>query len=120
VSDQPASVVRKKVKPYPFDATVEQAAMKKPVEVIMVNAHGCIVRLKSGVMLSVGEHLNVIFELPVLHEFVNSPVRVMRTYDRSVDPKKNLIERLAELQFERLTEDHRRRILSFTMTIGQE
>lgn len=112
------SVVRKKIKPYPISATIEVNAVKSPVEVILVNLTGAIVRLGSQ-MVSVGEYFNLAFELPVYHHLVVAQVRVLKTYDRTLDPKIKTVERLAELHFQNLTNEHRSRINAFIAAIGQ-
>jgi hypothetical protein len=120
VADQSqAKVVKKKIRPYPIEANLEMNALKKPVEVILINPKGCIVRLKSQ-MVTVGEYYQLIFELPVLKEFINTQVRVLKTYDKSIDPKEKKVERLSELHFQALSSEHKARIVAFMSAIGQE
>lgn len=112
-------VVKKKVAPYPIEANLEAEGVKKPVDVIYVAPKGCIVRLK-GPMVFVGEYYQVAFELPVLKEFINTQVRVLKTYDKAIDPKEKKVDRIAELHFQGLSDEHRKRILSFNTAIGQD
>ena len=114
-----AVVVKKKVRPYPFEAALEANTIKKPVDVIFLDPKGLILSLRAGHFVSVGEYYTVIFELPVMKQFVNTQVRVFKTYDKAVDLKKHGVERLAELHFEKLTDEHRIRIASFIRAIGQ-
>lgn len=116
---QPPTIV-KKVKAYPFDANFDVNGVKKPIEVIYLTPTGFLARLKGPSMVFVGEHYQTVFELPVAHTYVNAQVRVIKTYDRSVDPKAKLVERMAEVHFEALSEDHRKNILSFLSAIGQK
>jgi hypothetical protein len=118
VSDQAVKIVKKKVKPYPFDATLEVNAQKMSVEVIFVNDKGVIVRLKNQIV-HVGTYYQIAFEIPVSREFVNTQVRVLKTYDKTLDIKEKTVERLAELHFQELTKEHRARIRAFTAAIGQ-
>ena len=118
--DKPQPVIKKKVKPYPFAATLEVNGAKKVVEVMFLSPNGFIARLKNPAIVQVGEYYQTVFELPVSHSFVNTQVRVMKTYDRSTDAKTLVIDRMAEVHFETLSEDHRKNILSFLSAIGQK
>jgi hypothetical protein len=113
------AVRKKKVQPYPIAGTLELNAIKRNVEVVHLTAEGFIAQMVNG-MVSVGEYYQVVFELPVSHNFVNSSVRVIKTYDRSVDPKKGTVDRMAEFHFKGLTDGHRQYILAFLSTIGQQ
>lgn len=112
-------LVKKKVRPYPFEGTLEVNAAKRGIEVVHLTTGGFIAKMKAG-MVFVGEHYQVVIELPVSHNFVNTPVRVMKTYDKSVDAKKHIVDRMAEFHFENLTDDHRKYILTFLTAIGQK
>jgi hypothetical protein len=111
-------MVKKKVKPYPFDATLEVNAQKMSVEVIFVNDKGVIVRLKNQIV-HVGSYYQIVFELPVSREIVSTQVRILKTYDKTLDIKEKTVERLAEMHFQDLTKEHRTRIKAFTAAIGQ-
>ena len=117
--DQTGKVVKKKVKPYPFAATLELNAIKTPVEVVFVSLKGSIVRLAKQIV-HVGEFYQMTFEIPVSHELISTQVRVLKTYDKVLDIKEKSVERLAELHFQDLTNEHRTRINAFTAAIGQE
>ena len=67
----------------------------------------------------VGGHYQAVFELPTLREFINTPVRVLKTYDKAVDSKVTKVERMAEFHFDKLIDDHRARITHFITAIGQ-
>jgi hypothetical protein len=109
----------KKVKPYPFDASLAQNGTQKPVEVLFLNKDGMIVRLNK-VFVHPGEHHQIQFELPVSGGNVFSQVRVMKTYDKAMDAKVKQVERMAELRFENLTDDQKAYIFSFLSAIGQK
>lgn len=113
-----SSTVVKKVRPYPIPATIDIQGVKKPIEISVVNLKGAIVRLNE-VLVSVGEYHQLEFELPVLKTLVSAQIRVIKTYDRSIDPKVNKIERLAELHFQNLDEINRTTISKFMAAIGQ-
>ncbi len=119
MSDQQAKIIKKKVKPYPFDAFFEINAQKTPVEVIFLNNKGMIVRLKNQI-LHVGAILQISFEIPVAKHSIVTEVRVLKTYDKTLDLKEKTVERLAELHFQQLTNTHRSRINQFMAAIGQE
>ena len=54
------------------------------------------------------------------YDHVNGRVRVIKTYDRFVNPMRHHVERMAELHFELLSDDHKENILSFLAAIGQK
>ena len=108
-----------KVKAYPMPATLDLNGVKKPAEVLYLTTLGAMVRLPHQ-MVFVGEYYQLYFELPVVNEDVNTQVRIIKTYDRSVNPKEALVERVAELHFQNLSQEHRARIASFTSAIRQE
>lgn len=118
--DNAPPVVRKKVRPYPFDGELDPEAQKIQIEVIHLTAQGLIARLKSAVILSVGEYRVVGFTIPVSHSRVVAKTRVLKTYDRAVDPKVLMVERMVELRFENLTSEQKKNILSFLGAIGQK
>ncbi len=117
--DQTGKVVKKKVKPYPFNATIELNAVKTLVEVVFVSQNGAIIRLANQIV-HVGKFYQVTFEIPVSREIISTQVRVLKTYDKLLDIRNKSVERLAELQFHDLTNQHRSRINAFTAAIGQE
>lgn len=118
MSEQP-KIVKKNVKPYPFDAMLELNAQKTPVEVVFVSAKGAIVRLKTQI-LHVGKYYQMTFVIPVSHQPINAKIRVLKTYDKTLDLKEKTVDRLAELHFQDLTNEQRSRINAFTAAIGQE
>jgi hypothetical protein len=120
VANKPAPPVKKKkIAAYPFAVTVELNAVKKNLEVIHLTPMGFLAKLK-GTIVHVGQHYKSDFELPVLHDLITSQVRVMKTYDRSLDPKQHLVERMAEFQFETLTSEGKKSIVAFLSAIGQK
>lgn len=113
-------VVRKKVRPYPFDGELEVNAQKTQIEIIYMTTSGVIARLKTPVILKVGEYRQIAFTIPVSQHQVSTRVRVIKTYDRSVDPKKLAVERMVEVHFEALATEQKKNILSFLGAIGQK
>ncbi|HMN67771.1 MAG TPA: hypothetical protein PKC28_04455 [Bdellovibrionales bacterium] len=118
MSDRPQPVV-KKVRPYPFDAVLDQNNQKTPVEVIFLSPLGVIVRLKSQIV-HVGEFYKIIFGIPVINASVETQVRVIKTTDKSLDTKPTLVDRVAELHFQALTPAEKMAIAEFVHAIGQE
>jgi len=113
-------VVRKKVRPYPFDGELEANAQKTPIEIIYLSASGVIARLKNKAIMAVGDYRQITFEIPVSHHQVVTKARIIKTYDRSVDAKALVVERMLELHFEALTTEQKKNILSFMGAIGQK
>lgn len=110
--------VVKKIRPYPFGAALEAASVKKPVEVLHINVKGAIVRL-GPTLVFVGEYYSLAFEFPVTRVAVSAQVRVLKTSDRVVNDE-NAVERTAELHFQKLDPENRRRIQGFLQAIRQE
>jgi hypothetical protein len=111
-------VVKKKIKPYPFEGMIDYAGQKKPISVLFVNKEGLIANV-TGVFVRVGEHYKLQFEVPVIARSVLTDARVMKTYDRALDAKGSKVERMAEFRFAKLSEDHKEYISTFIATIGQ-
>lgn len=109
----------KKVKPYPFPATIDRAGVKSPVEVMMLTERGFIARLTTAIF-KVGDSCTCEFEIPVLKTHVLSPLRVIKTYDRAADGKTTKVERLAEFHFDKPTADLTKAIHHFMSQIGQK
>jgi hypothetical protein len=112
-------LVKRKVRAYPIEATLEVNAEKKPIEVVFLAPAGLIAVLHT-LFVQVGDHCTISFELPVLNRFVTTPVRVLKTYDKAVNPKEHIVERMAEFHFQKLTDEHKAHILSFLSAIGQK
>lgn len=118
-SAKEAPVIVKKVKAYPFDALVEVGGQKKQVAVLFLNRDGLIARVDK-VLVHVGEYHKLEFVLPVVGNGIMCESRVMKTYDKALDPKGLKVERMAEFRFGKLTEDHRNYISTFLSSIGQK
>lgn len=113
-------VVVRKIKPYPIPCEITIAAQKKPMEIIYLGTQGVIVKL-NNLILHVGEYYQISFKLPVLNEpFEAIQIRVLKTYDKSIDPKQLKVERLAEFHFQSLTKEQRKSIVAFITAIGQD
>jgi hypothetical protein len=112
------TVVVKKVRPYPFPGELMMGAQKSPVEVIYVGQIGLIAKL-SNQILHVGAYHQIVFDLPVSRERFDVKVRVLKTYDKSTDPKQVKVERMAEFHFQGLTQEQQKSIVAFLTAIGQ-
>lgn len=113
-------VVVKKVKPYPIAAEITIGGQKKPTEIIYLGTQGVIIKANSMIM-HVGEYYQISFNLPVSNErFEALQARVLKTYDKSIDPKQLKVERLAEFHFQTLTKEQRKSIVAFIAAIGQD
>jgi hypothetical protein len=111
-------VITKKVSPYPFEASLDQGGVKKPIEIIFLTAAGFLSRADK-LLVHVGEHYQVFFELPVLKQSILTAVRVLKTYDKAVDPRALKVERMIEFHFEKLGDEHKSHIFAFIAAIGQ-
>lgn len=112
--------VRKKVRPYPFPATLETTPpVKKTFEVVLLNLKGLIGRMDKT-LVHVGEHYTVEFDLPAQHKSIVTKVRVMRTYDKVMNVHEKTVDRMAEFHFENLESQNKSRIEGFLAAIKQE
>lgn len=111
------TVIVKKVKAYPFAATVDLKGVKKPVGVIKLAPVGLWASLGASVV-QVGMIYTVEFELPVLNLMVTCPAKVMRTMDRVSEVDKK-VERLAEFQFIKPAQETLEKIHRFLKAINQ-
>jgi hypothetical protein len=109
---------KKKIKPYPFEGRITTPGGLKPFEVLMLSKDGVIARVNT-LMLHVGDHYQIQFELPVLGRSVFTQVRIMKTYDKALDDRARKVERMAEFRFEKLSDDHKNYITSFLTAVGQ-
>ena len=114
-------VQKRKVKAYPFTGTalVGTTPTPLPIEVVYLSQQGLIARVKNQI-LQVGAYCQVQFELPVHNESVLAQVRVLKTYDRALDGKGHLVQRMVEFHFINLSEEHRNRVVGFVTAIGQK
>jgi hypothetical protein len=111
---------KRSIRPYPIPSQLESGGVKVPVEIVRLNLLGAIIKLHEKIV-HVGEHYNLEFQLPVLHaQVVVAATRVLKTYDKALNPKEHKVERMAELHFQKLTEEQREHILTFIRTIGQK
>ena len=106
-----------KARAYPMDATLEQNGQKIQIQVVRLTKAGLIAKIKVQ-LVQVGHHYQIQFELPVLHHSIQTPVRVFKTYDKSVDPKLHKVERMAEFHFTKLTEEQTKNISAFLAEQG--
>jgi hypothetical protein len=111
-------VVIKKVRPYPFPGELMLGAQKSRVDVVYIGQIGLIAKL-SNQILHVGGYHQIVFDLPVSREHLDIKVRVLKTYDKSTDPKQVTVERMAEFHFQGLTQEQQKSIVAFLTAIGQ-
>ncbi len=110
-------IIKKKVSPYPFSASLTFSERKIQGEILKLVAHGFLMDCK-GQVLKVGDIGQVQFEIPVNRDFVTTSVRVIKTYDHvQVDP--NVPKRIAELHFLKLSDTHFAHIDRFLKQIKQ-
>ncbi len=113
----------RKIQPYPFAAEIEVEAKKIPLQVLKLTMSGLLANLGKAIV-HVGFEYKVVFELPVSEKWVTAQAKVMKTYDglKPLDDKTSkvmTVERMVELRFLNLTEEHRNSIHSFLKAIKQ-
>lgn len=108
-----------KVKAYPLDGTLEINGVKKPLQIMLLNQQGLVAKVDQA-LVYVGERYQIQIQLPVSRFPVVSKVRVIKTYDKAVDPKVKTIDRMAEFHFEEIPKEYMNRITAFLSEIGQE
>lgn len=106
-------------KVFPLEGTVEINGAQKPMQIMMLNQRGLVAKVNQTVLF-VGEHYQIQFQLPISRFPVISKVRVMKTYDKAVDPKVKAIDRMAEFHFEDIAKEYMNRITAFLTEFGQE
>ena len=119
MNEAPKLLKIKKVQPYPFKAQLEHGGIKTFVDVLFVDKRGFIARLAT-LIAHVGSFYKVEFELPALKRFVVGDVRVLKTYDKSLNGKEFSVERVAEFHFTNIHADHKANIDTFVKAIGQK
>ncbi len=110
--------IKVKVKPYPFSGELEQAGAKSSINILYVSTLGFVAGLGSQ-FVKVGDRYMVSFVLPTFDQSIMCSVRVVKTYDRSLENSAQKVERMGEFHFEKLTDEHKARIVSFMAAIGQ-
>lgn len=113
-------VVKKKVKPYPIDVILDQNGVKMTLEIIHLSTLGFISKIKPNLIMSVGQDYQASFQLPVLGSVIQGKMKVLKTYDRAIDPKQRIVERFAEMHFVSLRQEDKKHILSFLAAIRQK
>ncbi len=110
----------KKVKAYPFDASVEGLGKKLDIQVKKITQTGIIAAV-GPILFVVGEEFHILLELPTLRKRVSSNAKVVKTFDQFVADHgaSGHVERLVEFQFIGLSADHRANIQNFTSLIKQ-
>ena len=117
MSSKTEKVIVQKVKPYPFPATLEQESKKIPGDILKLTLKGFIMDMKRSLVM-VGQEYLVIFEVPVLREYIRCKCKVMKTYDQSIEGAGT--QRRAEMHFLGLDEEYQGRVKKFLSAIGQD
>lgn len=116
MSNKAEKVIIQKVKPYPIESSLEQEGKKLSGDILKLTPKGFIMDMKRSVVL-VGKEYLVVFELPVLREYIRCKCKVIKTYDHSTEAAGT--QRLSEMHFLGLTDEYRERVKKFLVAIGQ-
>lgn len=76
-----SDAVVKKVTPYPIQATFEIEGNKVQGRIKKLVEHGFLIEIDDNIIL-LNKKGQIVFEIPVMGVFVNTPVKVIKTYDR--------------------------------------
>lgn len=107
----------KKVNPYPIAGTLEIPGQKVEIEILRITPVGIQAQLKTGVVF-VGKYYQCQFAFPGHLAPLQAEVRVIKTTDRSLDPKQKTVERMVEIHFVNLSPMYRSSISSFLQANG--
>jgi len=114
----------KKVAPYPFKIEVLASETASPIvaNMMKITDQGFLMRLMDAHHFVVGQMHQVRFALPVDCGFVNTPVRVVKTYDavQPLSAKEFAKIFTIEMHFTALSKENRDQILKFIRAIGQK
>ena len=108
----------KKISPYPIESQITVPGGPKAIHIIKLTKEGALARTDK-VLLKVGEYYQINFVLPVFKVAITAKVRILKTFDKSINPKDHVIERMAELHFEGLDPNFQKHIVAFLSAIGQ-
>lgn len=116
MSNKTEKVIIQKIKPYPIETSLEQEGKKFSGNILKLTLKGFIMDMKSS-FVKVGQEYLVVFEIPVLREFIRGKCKVIKTYDHSTEGVG--AQRMAEMHFLALDDEYRERIKKFLSAIGQ-
>ena len=116
MSNKTEKVIVQKVKPYPFEASLEQEGKKISGDILKLTLKGFIMDMKRSLVM-VGQEYLVVFEVPVLREYIRCKCKVIKTYDQSMEGVGT--QRRSEMHFLGLDEEYQGRIKKFLSAIGQ-
>lgn len=108
---------KKKNSPYPFPGTLELQGKKEAIEIMLLAENGLMANVLG--LLFVGKHYQLTFQIPGLPNPVSTEAQVVKTTDRSIDPKTRAVIRLAEIHFINLSAQAKNSIASFLAAVGQ-
>jgi hypothetical protein len=103
---------KSRTKLYPIKCDLTHEAVKIEVAIAKLSLTGFIAVIKTG-MLFVGRRYQCHFELPNSRSPIVVEGQIFKTFDRLSEEKHEVVERLAEVVFHRLTDEFRARIDDF-------
>jgi hypothetical protein len=113
-----------RVAPYPFKIEVLASETALPIvaNIMKITDQGFLMRLTAPHHFIVGQAHLVRFSLPVDRGFVNTSVRVVKTYDsvQAINAKEFAKVFTIEMHFTALSKENREQILKFIKAIGQK
>lgn len=107
----------KKVSGYPIAGTLEIPGQKVEIEILRVTSVGIQATMKTGVVF-VGKYYQCQFAFPGRMAPLQAEVRVIKTTDKTIDPKQKTVERSVEIHFVNLSPTNRSSIASFLQANG--
>lgn len=117
--DRPIAV--KKIKPYPFDATISKEGSATPVlvHILKITPVGFIAKVTKDMFIVANTH-QAEFKLPSSSEKLVEPVKVIKTYD-SMEKQESGLGKvyMAEFHFTQFKAHTKGMILAFMKNIGQ-
>lgn len=113
----------KKVKPYPFEINIYKNGKVIPGKVLKLTMVGLMADMKHEV-LKVGDIWPADFTLPVVGHRIEVELRVIKTFDRfAAGPGRSadssVAERIVELHFNKISDEQKRAVNRFLVTIKQ-
>ena len=109
-------IIRKKVSPYPLEVLLTIDGKPLRGSILKLTTRGFFVDLH-GQMLKINTQTAVSFQIPVLKIDVQANAKLIKFLDRV---KAQAPERLAEMHFLGLSEEHKKNIARFCVAIRQE
>jgi len=111
------------VAPYPIAIRIVMAEGQPPIEgaIVKMTEIGFLMKVKGAQLFHVADLCQLSFELPATHAFVNTPGKVIKTYDGFETVGRNQVKVLTvEIHFTALSDDHRSSIEKYLVQSGQK